>query len=507
MADNKPFNLNPSPAGAFNLKSNSSRKQFTIRYKNQEGKFSKITIKIDSDEVLDISNVLGILENNIDSLSISIPSAVSSEASSISNVVSDSKNQINSDLGTCKSIIIDVMKNVDLIDRSVVPDDIVDMSFNELNDFARGIDNGSQPIPVNEDFFKNCEDCEILDSITYYERNESGNLVEHTSEGKFATVRIDGKRYVYDINGHRFFAPSYKYDTNGHLTYVGNEYVFDATIYAPQNATDYSKLNTYTYFLENDTNSNKKENEKYVNEINNYDTNCVVIRILKPKGDFNKYDETTGITKMVNKVANTDLENDHCRNIIAGDSAFGAHVLKIAASEGKDVYNTVICINNAVIVDGVNGKAGQKTGFDSLEDLKGLDGKEIYFISANGDPNVNCNYGKNGAVMASCSAEDSYLCTGIDNLCQQCPNARIHALYYERNAQGKTSHDDVAVALKSFDPRFKDGGNNHPKYKNFSYDGWFGTFDKAYHTHTDGNRAITYSVNLHLVNDNFYENG
>ena len=185
-------------------------------------------------------------------------------------------------------------------------------------------------------------------------------------------------------------------------------------ISVPDGVNDYSKLNTITML----TGPNE-----YNNDVKNHEGNSIVISFYNAEGSVfsipNNIDNFANITTFVNHVANTDLSK--CQNIITGGSRFGARSLKVAAAT-KDIYQTVICVNNAIIVKGENAGDTEKLSFENLEELQGLNGKNVYFISTRKDSNIYRNAG--GDTVTS----RGYLYTGIELAINNCPDSQIYLI-------------------------------------------------------------------------------
>ena len=300
---------------------------------------------------------------------------------------------------------------------------------------------------------------------------------EHASEGwsinnGVVTMNIDGKKCTYDINKHKF--------SDGTKTQL------EAYFYLPShiaNSNDYSQLsnlNTYTFF--------SSSQKMYANQIQNKEINTVTMMVVKQDPLNDKYGAVTSLTKMANKAANTNLTK--CQNIIGGDSVYGAHSLKIAASNG-DLYKTVYCVDNAAIVTGVNGKAGTKEQFSSLDQLKGLDGKNVYFISTSGDDNyamgadmsvqrgrAYVNVGTRGNITTE-QVKNSFTYTGIELVAKTCPNAKVHIVYQDQDTAKNYQKTNFPKALDELASKYSNVTNNSKDWDKYA--------SKKYKTHSEGN--------------------
>ena len=298
----------------------------------------------------------------------------------------------------------------------------------------------------------------------------------HASEGwsvknGVVTMVLDGKTCTYDMNKHTFSSDGKQLQT---YFYLPSHIV---------NSNDYSQfknLNTYTFF--------STSQNMYVNTIQNRNINSVTMMVIKKDPMGENYNTVRSITKMANQAAGTDLNK--CKNIIGGDSVYGAHSLKIAASSG-DLYDTVYCVDNAAIVTGYNGKARTKEQFSSIDQLKGLDGKNIYFINTSGDDNYATGADmsvKNGRAyvqlgsrgnISSETVKHSFTYTGMELVAKTCPNAKIHIVYQDQNTAKGYQRTNFPKALNELDQKYSNVWNDSSKWDQFA--------SKKYQTHSEGN--------------------
>lgn len=277
-----------------------------------------------------------------------------------------------------------------------------------------------------------------LDVIEMYNMNQNSKAVEATVDffdrngceivdGRYAILTIDEQECKYDIKGHKF--------------YINGKETLETTVYIPSGNSDYAHLNTYTYFaaggyLDHITNGkNGKLDENGKND-RGQETNSILIQIRK-RDPWTKYEETGLMTKFINKVAGTEIENGRCRNIIGGDSVYGTHSLITASyfnqpdvkGDGPPLYDTVYCMDNAIICTGHNNYYGEKTQM-SEEQVANLDGLNIYFVDVSGDPNLNHGKTKpNFLDKVGCAYKDGYAYTGLIYLLDKCPNAKVRFVY------------------------------------------------------------------------------
>ena len=409
-----------------------------------------VVVDIETDMVLDVSEQYASIDSMISSASLSIPGGVAPFAGNLTSIIESGKNEISQAFKKTKAALVELLQGVEDVDNEVATLTKVDgFDFNDIWAMAYNKKTGSNLKVADINFFKQNKDCVI-----------NGNVV---------TFKKDGKTYQYDLSTK--------------LLKAGSESV-KVGFFVPSNTKEYSKLNTFTYFVANG----------YDNPTG-YPSDAVVIRFLKgdvetrdSKGNakFVKQKAVPEATRFINGVAKTDLSN--CQNIIGGDSLYGAESLKLAAKNGN-LYKTVYCVNNAVLVSGVNAQRGSKVQFDSLSELKGLNGKNIYFISASGDENFN-HCARNGGGWVPCSYDQGYVFSGLDLVAQTCPNAKIY-LVYSKN--GKSQIKNHYYRLEK-------------KYRNVDYldDKWNCFAKKNYTTHTDGNRIMPELVAASVTNYNAY---
>ena len=192
--------------------------------------------------------------------------------------------------------------------------------------------------------------------------------------------------------------------------------------FIPKTDVDLEELNTFTNIVTDDWDS--KLHTKYANSI-------VIQPIIDRNKDLNSSDFTniSYSTSFINNVVGTKT---YCKNIIAGGSKYGAYALKTAAQE--NVYQAAICVNNAAIVRDVNGVRGTKTQFASIDELKGLDGKDIYFVSTKNDPNLFYNKdipwtsGSKEPAHTSENLKKGYLYTGVQTVLANCPKSQVYMI-------------------------------------------------------------------------------
>ena len=402
-------------------------------------------IDVDTDVIEKVSSDLADVEETVSSNKITVPASVSSYASGVESAAESGKQALNSGLEEIKAEVVEKIESVVSTDNSIKFEGLKNPTFQDIWAATHKI-NLNKLVPADINFFKNNPDCKI-----------EGNKVTYTK---------DGNTYTYDLKNKRFT--------------VNGSAINNLGIYVPAGVTDYSKLNTFTYFVQGD-----------YDKTTQYPSNAVVIRVTKNTvqsgGKFVKQKEVAGATRFINGVAKTDLKN--CQNVVGGDSVYGAHSLKLAANNGN-LYQTVYCVNNGALVTGINAHKGEKEQFATLDELKRLDGKNIYFISATGDPNLASHYGSKGS-MTPCSYNQSYTYTGAELVAKYCPNAKVYAVY-----GGSKAKSGIISLYRDLDRR----------RSNFKYleSEWGQILKKEANSHTDGAKLMSELVSSTPTNVNNY---
>ena len=387
---------------------------------------------VNTDNLGEIINTCSGIEGGLEGANITVPALVAKYASEVLAAAGEIAG-VTASLGIFKGIIGETIQAAIGSDVEYGNEDYSNLSWSELYErYDRSLN--SKAVRADEEFFKNCE-----------------------IQGNYAILYIDGRECKYDMKKHRF--------------YVDGKLAFTADIMVPSNASDYSNLNTYTFF----------SGKGYMNHILNgkdgeggkgQSTNSVLIQIQK-QGVWTKFNETGLITKFVNQAANTNLEK--CKNVVGGDSMYGTFALRTAANN-KGLYDTVYCVNNAIISpDAGNNNGGDKQQM-SGEEVTNLDGLDIYFISAAGDPNLDHgkrfhNFSKKGGPF-----NEAYTYTGIVYLLNKCPNANVHMVY---SSNASSPHNAEMQIYKDLEQQFD----------NYEYipDAWLDFANDNYQTHTCGN--------------------
>lgn len=333
------------------------------------GSMAKSTpiIDVNTELVNEVAQDYSEVEENVSNNKITITNdEIMKEAENLLSTAEEGNQDIQTDLNNVKTAMIESMSSIEYVDDQIEPVDFSDFDFGDIWNYSgKIIANGVRK--VDAEFFEN----------NGYQVN--GNI-----------VTIGG--YTYNIKNN-------KLTVNGESTIV--------KIYVPNGVSDYSKVNTVTMFED-------------VGD-RNITSNAILISLGEVDGL--KINRVANATKFVNTVTKTDLTK--CQNIITGGSRFGARSLQIAAETG-DLYQTIVCVNNAILVKGINASGQGKTFFTDVNELKKLDGKNIYLISSKKDPNLYMYY-KNGNDYAKCSdIKDGYVYTGLNLAIKNCPNSKIY---------------------------------------------------------------------------------
>ena len=421
------------------------------------------------------------ISSGISGATIAIPGPMQKHAGGIEGALAG-KSKITSVLNDFKREILRIAKGAleydDISDAS-------DIDWGDLRNIIYDRNKNSEMVEADENFFVKCG-YEVKNGIASIEVDENGKKKKYEYNLSTKTLTIDGAGSI------------------------------PVTIYYPKNATDLSKLNTYTYFTMKHTNeSDKVKYDKYIDDptMNGgnseaFKGNAIVLKINKQDVSISKGNNmflteegkalVPETTKFVNAVAGTKLKDNQCRNIIGGDSKFGAYSLCFAADNG-DLYQTVYCVNNAFCVTGENIKGSNKTQI-TKEQLKNLAGKDIYMIYASGDDNQshNGNWG-------DCSPKNSLAITGLDIMGEAMLEAEkeglkpanVHVIY--SNVGGK----DLLVK------EYKKMAEKYPGIITYNdEDEVVGNFiRKKYNNHSEGNWMIVELLEADVTNCNDFNHG
>lgn len=440
--DNPPTDSNPtSSRGGPNRRRNTNK---TVS--------SNEVVDQDTDLLHNVSNYYKEIQDLVDQTTLTIDDQIQSvatiECSDLTRCINKNKKKITKLLDTILKEMLETMEKTMDIDESIKKINLSTFNFGDIwNTTTKWVE--SKPlVRADADFFRK-QGCTVKDGVTTFVK--------------------DGKTYKYNIKSGALVVTDNK---TGKQTRSGN-LSFD--FYIPTgNNVDYSKYNVTTAILGANTNVTNS-------------TGIVVKAGIKNSKQSISQNLIAESTRFMNGVAGTDLTK--CQNSIIGGSQWGARSLDIAARTG-DLYKTVYCVNNALIVNGKNGVSEGKYKIDPSV-LKNLDGKNIYFISTADDPNTyKCAIGGKSWPTSNCKLEKSYLYTGIDILLKNCPNAQV---YMVSNATGS--------AQTSFAKYATNNSNYH-----YSPNTWNKIMKKDYKGHGYAN-IIKDVLNSAVVGYNGYNSG
>ena len=464
-------------------------------------------VDIEPNNLADVASICESISGELSGLKITPPAKALPYASGIMAAAAAITN-VSSDLDGFKSIVLSTITGAE--ENDVDYADGEEPDWGDIRKLIYDKESSHEVREATAKFFEDCG-CEINNGIVTLKSS-------------------DGKTYEYDLNSKTLYITK----SDGTKTDV------KATIYVPDGVTDYSKLNAYTYFTSksNIGNSSKKYNERIEDEANSgrpYKANAILIRIdkgdvqrggkdPKTREDFVKQEEVADMTKFINGVAKTQLDTGYCRNIVAGDSVYGSHAIQLKA-DNKGLYQTVFCIDNAVLVPynndeiplrervpGIYGNCKIYDGKEQMtwEQIKNLneDGGDIYFISVNGDPNYSTysrvnvergyeNIDVGGKNPSKEQYKMSFTYTGMEILGAHCPKVNTHIVYQEYHDNG-TVRENLATAIDELASVYKNITDDSEYYPDFAR--------VRYYHHSQGNEAVTDALESPVVSGNHYYN-
>ncbi len=346
---------------------------------------------------------------------------------------------INIDIGTFESLSLTYSNMEETLQNSkIVANNYVRKVYNRYsNDIEKDVAEINKMIhDIGAEIIEAMRRVEIIDDSIVYESSDSfdnikGILSLYRTTGskiKLADASFFDKCPNATIKGNKVTYSNFTYDLKTNILTNNkkgsNQLKMHVKYYVPTNINNVSSLNTITC-LGGESN---KSLEMIVN--NNTASNSIVIFPTKKaaKGcytrDMTKNDYDVALSTVFIKGAINQSKS--ARNTIIGGSSGGASALRIAAAD--EAYDTVICVNNALLVRDKNAIKGTKEQFTSLDELSGLNGKTVYFISSRSDPNMDmCASGNSGWTQAS-RLERSYLYTGLELLVNNCPDSQVYMI-------------------------------------------------------------------------------
>ena len=352
-------------------------------------KTSTPIVDVDTEVIHQASADYGDVKSTIGNTKISITnSIVKKYAGDITNLINSGNDDINGDLNKAKNLMIESVSSFEYVDDQIESADIKNFEFNDIWKYTGKIISTGVKV-ADKEFFEQCG---------------------------------------YTVDKNIVIVGDYKYNVKNHTFSINGKSIGNVYFYIPAGVSDYSKLNTLTMLSHVDSYGIERKRDVGAT------SNSIIVAFDKADSSALKVPSNiAGTTKFINQVAKTDLSK--CQNIITGGSRFGARSLKIAAETG-DLYQTVICVNNAAIVKGVNGGRGrQKEVFDSIEQLQKLNGKNIYFVSSKEDPNLTMYYNGKSETARNNDVTKCYVYTGMELLTKYCPDSQVYFISNNDNPE------------------------------------------------------------------------
>ena len=352
-------------------------------------KTSTPIVDVDTEVIHQASADYGDVKSTIGNTKISITnSIVKKYAGDITNLINSGNDDINGDLNKAKNLMIESVSSFEYVDDQIESADIKNFDFNDIWKYTGKIISTGVKV-ADKEFFEQCG---------------------------------------YTVDKNIVIVGDYKYNVKNHTFSINGKSIGNVYFYIPTGVSDYSKLNTLTMLSHVDSYGIERKRDVGAT------SNSIIVAFDKADSSALKVPSNiAGTTKFINQVAKTDLSK--CQNIITGGSRFGARSLKIAAETG-DLYQTVICVNNAAIVKGVNGGRGrQKEVFDSIEQLQKLNGKNIYFVSSKEDPNLTMYYNGKSETARNNDVTKCYVYTGMELLTKYCPDSQVYFISNNDNPE------------------------------------------------------------------------
>ena len=352
-------------------------------------KTSTPIVDVDTEVIHQASADYGDVKSTIGNTKISITnSIVKKYAGDITSLINIGNDDINGDLNKAKNLMIESVSSFEYVDDQIESADIKNFDFNDIWKYTGKIISTGVKV-ADKEFFEQCG---------------------------------------YTVDKNIVIVGDYKYNVKNHTFSINGKSIGNVYFYIPTGVSDYSKLNTLTMLSHVDSYGIERKRDVGAT------SNSIIVAFDKADSSALKVPSNiAGTTKFINQVAKTDLSK--CQNIITGGSRFGARSLKIAAETG-DLYQTVICVNNAAIVKGVNGGRGrQKEAFDSIEQLQKLNGKNIYFVSSKEDPNLTMYYNGKSETARKNDVTKCYVYTGMELLTKYCPDSQVYFISNNDNPE------------------------------------------------------------------------
>ena len=387
-------------------------------------------IQIDTDNIFPIYQKYSTIPDILNDIKITIPDKINSvynNACNISNLsFEQSKKAIVKIANNTQNMISQTMHALNDIDGGIDVSMYGDAQRDskEYTEARHAIIGEYNLVKANNDFFQKLID----DGKLKQGQDDRGVYVE------YGYKNADGSevcKYYYERNQLKVSKVGKNGEKNTYSCkvefYVPNGYSYD----------DLTGLNTFTTFNSPYSSKKNSSNHKEARHIS-ASANSIVINVLWETGGTTtstqkeKEEHAKGVaapaTRLINYIKEGTNAKGNTQNIISGGSRFGAYSLQLAADNG-DLYDTVICVNNALIVKGVTGRPDEKSQL-TPEQVRNLDGKNVLFVNTRMDTNpVNNKNKKFNSDYKSASRKfdlsTGYTYTGIDYLAKNCPNANI----------------------------------------------------------------------------------
>lgn len=365
------------------------------------------------------------------------------EIEEIKNMVTGLATELNEEFCAVASSLTDTWDRLTAVDDSIP--DLNDSTGRIFDAFLTGTESWKSSKKLHKakiDFFAQ-HGCKIDGDNAIYEDDK----IEYTFDVKKSSLSVRDKK-------------------TGVVSSVKVDYLI------PEGTANYGNLSTVTYIV----------SDQFKTDNQSFSSDAILILPVynEKKHKDNKslmINDFSNATEFINKVVGTDVKKN--KNTVMGSSKYGALALQTAAK--SDTYNAVVCVNNALIVMDENGVSAGKEKFSNYDDVYGLDGKDIYFISTSNDPNTE-KMGKGSNCWMDCKdIRDSYFYTGIKLLLEKCPNAHVHVI---TNSKEENAFLELAR-----------------KYSNYDYspDYWNKFYLGNYHGHNDYGKVVKNIVSSSLL--------
>lgn len=371
-----------------------------------------VVIDNDMDTINQISQRYKIVQDTVSEAEIKIDNVVQEPGiEEIKGAASELASELISEFSSVASSLTDTWSRLTEVDESIP--DLSDSEGKEFDAFLTATNAWKSSKKLHKaglDFFSK-QGCKI--------------------DGNTAIYEDDKKKYIFDVKNGNL---SVRNKSTGAVTSVKVNYLI------PEETTNYRDLNTITYIISNDY---ELEKQKFSSE------SILILPVYKVCKDSKEktrlINSFSDATEFINKVTKTDVKKT--KNTVMGGSKYGSFALQTAAK--SDTYDSVVCVNNALIVLNENGISAGKEKFSNYSDVSGLNGKDIYFVSTANDPNTSKRAeGGSSWPSKNCGVKQSYFYTGLKLLLEKCPNARVHVI---TNSTQVKAYSDLSKKYSNYD--------------------------------------------------------